>query len=228
MWSRYSAVAPMYDLLSAEWPVYRVGRRLAMPLLRLRPGDTVVDVGCGTGLNFPMLSAGVGHGHVVGVDSSAHMLAAARRKARTLERTTNCQFHLHRADARTISRLRTDEAALQRGADAVIFTYSLSLMRPWRHAWEQALTLAKPGARIAVVDMTTPTPTGPGRLLTPLARLATTLGGSDINAHPWQALTADCVDITHRDAWGGHVQVWAGTVPGRPRTTHHDREGSSA
>lgn len=211
MWTRYTAVAPGYDLLSAEWPVYRVGRRLAVPLLHLRAGDTVVDVGCGTGLNFPLLAAAVGPGHIVGVDSSAQMLAMAQRRVRRLERTSNCHFHLHRADARAINRLRTDESALRCGADAVIFTYSLSLMRPWREAWEQALALTRPGTRIAVVDMATPT--GPSRLLTPLARLATSLGGSDIKAHPWQALAAHCVDITHRDAWGGHVQVWVGTVP---------------
>ncbi|MFC8504291.1 class I SAM-dependent methyltransferase [Pedococcus sp. NPDC057267] len=211
MWSRYTAVAPVYDVLSAEWPVYRVGRRLAMPLLRLRPGDTVVDVGCGTGLNFPMLAAGVGHGHVVAVDSSAHMLAAARHKARTLERATGCRVLLHQEDATAMGRLRREVPALRDGADAVLFTYSLSVMRPWRQAWQQARSLARPGARVAVVDMTTPC--GPSRLLSPLARLACALGGADINAHPWQALVADCIDVTHEQAWGGHVQVWAGTVP---------------
>ena len=77
---RYTSVARFYDLVSAE-PVYRRGRRLAIPLLDLRPGDTVVDIGCGTGLNFPLLAQAVGRqGHVVGIDASTQMLAQAGRR----------------------------------------------------------------------------------------------------------------------------------------------------
>lgn len=209
--ARYTKIAPVYDLLAAEWPVYRVGRRLAVPLLQLGPGDTVVDVGCGTGLNFSLLAKVVGPGCVVGTDSSPDMLRAASRKVPRLEADTGCHIRLNRADATTMGNVRCEVHALQRGADALLFTYSLSVMRPWRRAWEQALTLARPGTRVAVVDMTTPS--GAARLLSPLARLACELGGSDINAHPWQALDTDCVDVTHEEVWGGHVQVWAGTVP---------------
>jgi demethylmenaquinone methyltransferase/2-methoxy-6-polyprenyl-1,4-benzoquinol methylase len=52
MRQRYTWAEPVYDVLSAEWPVYRVAGRLGLPLLRLRPADTVLDFGCGTGLNF--------------------------------------------------------------------------------------------------------------------------------------------------------------------------------
>lgn len=204
----YTWVAPLYDLLSLEWPVYRIGRRLGVPLLRLRPGDTVLDVGCGTGLNFPLLARAVGAGTVIGVDSSPQMLAAAWRK---VPAPAEGAVLLQRADATTMAHLRHDEPSLSDGADAVLFTYSLSLMRPWRQAWEQAMALARPGARVVVVDMANPT--GRARLLSPLARLACALGGADINAHPWQALAQECSDVTHLQAWGGHVQVWAGTTP---------------
>lgn len=223
MRQRYTSVAPLYDLLSVEWPVYRVGRRLGVPLLDLRPGDTVLDVGCGTGLNFPLLTKAVGDGTVVGVDSSRQMLAAAQRKIVAGDRGA---VVLRRADATTMGHLRRDEPALSGGADALLFTYSLSLMRPWRQAWEQALTLARPGARVVVVDMRVPN--GSARLLSPLARLACTLGGSDINAHPWQALTEDCTDVTHVQAWGGHVQVWAGTTSTNTSTsTGTQNEGAN-
>jgi precorrin-6B methylase 2 len=49
--------------------------------LRLRPGDHVLDVGCGTGANLPHLVAAVGaSGHVTGIDLSESMAAHARTR----------------------------------------------------------------------------------------------------------------------------------------------------
>ena len=208
---QYTAVAPLYHLLSAEWPVYGAGRAAGIPGLRLGPGDLVVDVGCGTGLNFPLLRRAVTDtGEVVGIDASERMLATARR--RLGDEGPNVELVAH--DAKALGVLRGAGRIFERRrADAVLFTYSLSLMNPWRQAWTGALSLARPGARVVVVDMARPV--GAARLLTPLALLATHLGGADIDAHPWAALAQQCVDVSHVSLRGGHIQVWAGTWPGR-------------
>ena len=50
--------------------------------LNLQEGDTVVDLGCGTGSNFPMIHDKVGKaGRIIGVDLSPAMLERAREKA---------------------------------------------------------------------------------------------------------------------------------------------------
>jgi len=204
---RYARLAGLYDLLSAE-PVYRAGRAAAIPALQLRPGDRVLDIGCGTGLNFPMLLAQVGpSGRVVGVDRSGQMLRAARRK---VGRRHADNVILVQADA---TRLPDDqvlaEAESDRGYDAVLFTYSLSLMSPWADAWRSATALLRDGGRVAVVDMQLPT--GVARVASPLARLACALGGSDIEAHPWRAVEREATSV---DSWGlrgGHIQVRVGT-----------------
>ncbi|MEO7753468.1 MAG: hypothetical protein ABIS35_08655 [Terracoccus sp.] len=46
---RYTSLAPFYDLLSAEWPVYRVGREIGIPRLGLGPGSHALDVGAAPG-----------------------------------------------------------------------------------------------------------------------------------------------------------------------------------
>ena len=58
------------------WREQLVGR------LRLRRADTVLDIGCGSGLNFPALHARVGpHGRIIGIDDSPRLLALARSEA---------------------------------------------------------------------------------------------------------------------------------------------------
>ncbi|MFE7093716.1 class I SAM-dependent methyltransferase [Streptomyces erythrochromogenes] len=52
----------------------------------LRPGDRVLDAGCGTGRALGALRAAVGpEGTVIGVDLTPQMLAAARRAGRAAE-----------------------------------------------------------------------------------------------------------------------------------------------
>ncbi len=41
---KYSRFAPFYDLLSAEFPVYRAGRLLGICALELEPGHQVLDL----------------------------------------------------------------------------------------------------------------------------------------------------------------------------------------
>src|SRR5215467_6410267 len=54
-------------------------RKEAVKRLHLKPGDLVVDIGCGTGLNFALLQEAVGEtGRIIGVDLTDAMLEQAR------------------------------------------------------------------------------------------------------------------------------------------------------
>ena len=78
---KYRSFAPIYD----DNPRVPEGlRKLAVDRLELRPGETVLDVGCGTGRSFELLEPYVGpEGRIIGVDLSPEMLEVARRKAET-------------------------------------------------------------------------------------------------------------------------------------------------
>lgn len=209
---RYGWAASAYDVISLEWPVYRVGRVAGVDALALQPGDRVIDIGCGTGLSLPLLRRAVGPaGRVVGLDASPTML---RQASRRVQRGGWDNVDLVRGDATemTTDALRgrcvgSDETRV----DALIFIYSLSLMKPWQGAWGRALASAGPGARFAVVDLAEPT--GAARSWAPLARLACRIGGADITAHPWTAVERDLTNVTSVSLRGGHIQVRAGNLP---------------
>jgi demethylmenaquinone methyltransferase/2-methoxy-6-polyprenyl-1,4-benzoquinol methylase len=68
----------LYDIASALAPSFR---RRAGDLLGLTPGDVVLDLGCGTGLCFPLIQERIGvAGRLVGVDVSAAMMHKARER----------------------------------------------------------------------------------------------------------------------------------------------------
>ena len=209
--ARYRWSARIYDVISLDRPLYLAGRLRGIDLLHLQPGQIVLDVGCGTGLNFAHLQAQVGPtGRIVGVDNSAQMLAQARRRAQ-------------RAGWSNVVLLRTDAAELDpatvrdatsglAGADAVLATYALSVITGWEQAWTRACLAAAPGARFAVVDLALPT--GRASWLTPLARLACAAGGSDPHRDPGMLARRAATDLTRVDLRGGHVTVDAGTLSG--------------
>ena len=59
----------------------RALRQKAVRLLALRPGDRVLDLGCGLGGSFPNLVQAVGSsGEVVGVEISPEVVENARRR----------------------------------------------------------------------------------------------------------------------------------------------------
>ncbi|MBT0566625.1 class I SAM-dependent methyltransferase [Williamsia sp. CHRR-6] len=213
---KYTASARFYDLISAEWPVYRRGRAAGMALLDLTVGDTVVDLGCGTGLNFPWLWRQIGpSGRVIGIDRSPDMLAqAARRIARHRPGSAD---QLIRSDCADV-----DFAAIDTGEHgpvrAVVATYALSLM-PDPHSVLQRVCAQLPDAAVLVVDMAQPVGRGPlGTALTrwvgaPLARAACRAGGADITARPWLHLHTLAPDHRDVEVCGGHIHACVGRSP---------------
>lgn len=205
--ARYTAWARCYDRISAEWPVYGAGRVAAIDLLALRPGYRVLDIGCGTGLNFSHLQRRIGpSGSITAVDASAQMLDQARRRASSAGWNN---VRLLEADATALDEVTLDAGD---GFDVAISTYALSLMPGWRRAVSAMVKVTRVGGEVAVVDMQKPV--GWATVWTPLAQLACRLGGSDIGAHPWIAIES-LRNVRAASVRGGHIQVRVGSVADR-------------
>ena len=72
----YSSLAGSYEQRTLA---YQQWRRRLVGLLPVHAGDVVLDVGCGTGLCFPLLQTKIGPaGRVIGIDESQDMLRIAR------------------------------------------------------------------------------------------------------------------------------------------------------
>jgi len=74
----YAILSPVYDFLFDK--VFYPGRVAAIKLLEIKPGDRVLEVGVGTGLNLPLYPRDC---DVTGVDISEEMLRKADERVRT-------------------------------------------------------------------------------------------------------------------------------------------------
>lgn len=207
-WKKYRFGTQFYDAMSGEWAVYRSGRVAGIELMGLRPGDTVVDLGCGTGLSFELLVDAVGPtGQVIGVDASAQMLQVAAKRA---ARKGWSNVRVVQADATKMSAEDLAIDGLAPTIDAVFSAYALSVMGSHPEVLAEAERLLTPGGRVGIVDMQRPV--GLAKVFTPLARLACRMGGADIEAHPWKWLSERADDVLQASRRGGHIQAVTGTL----------------
>jgi ubiquinone/menaquinone biosynthesis C-methylase UbiE len=133
---KYRALAPAYDRLARRSALMR---RLAVERLELERNETVLDIGCGTGLTFPLIEKRVGpDGRVVGVDLSPDMLTAAGAR---VDRAGWSNVTLIEASA--------EEAELPFQVDAVVSVLTHDVMRS-RRALDNIVRQTKTCGRIAV------------------------------------------------------------------------------
>lgn len=122
-------------------------RRRVVGMLRLRPGDTVLDVACGTGLSLPLLRQAVGPaGRVIGVEVSPEMIERARARVAGAD-----------WDNVTLIESSMEDAGLAARFDAVLFNYTHDVLQSPR-ALERIFSFCKPGARIAIAGIKHPPP----------------------------------------------------------------------
>jgi ubiquinone/menaquinone biosynthesis C-methylase UbiE len=146
----YRKKARHYDVTSRLYPApgypQRSQRLRAVQALRLRPGDSVVDVACGTGLNFPLLEEAIGpEGRIVGVDLTDAMLAQAERRVET---SGWSNVALVQADAA--------EFEFPAGVDAILSTYALTQVPECGQVIARGAAALAAGGRWVVLDLKAP------------------------------------------------------------------------
>jgi S-adenosylmethionine-diacylgycerolhomoserine-N-methlytransferase len=127
---------------------YLFGRDRLIRDLKLRPGETLVEIGCGTARNLIAIAQRYPGVRLFGLDASSEMLRTAQAKVDKAVPDARIALRQAYAEALDASTFGSDTAPF----DRVVFSYSLSMIPDWQAALSAAAAVVKPEGTIHIVD----------------------------------------------------------------------------
>jgi len=180
----YRLYSPVYDLIFGR--VFHRGRVAAIRCAELEPGERVLDVGIGTGLNLPLYPSDC---RIVGVDFSPGMLALARQR---IDRLGLTAASVEEMDA---TRLDFADATF----DKAIATYVVSAAPRPAEVLQEMRRVVRPGGTFVVLNHFRSPGRWRGQVEELLAPLCRRLGWkSDLELEPLLEQTGLRPELTHR------------------------------
>jgi S-adenosylmethionine-diacylgycerolhomoserine-N-methlytransferase len=134
----------IYDLTRTH---YLIGRKHLIADLNPKPGETVLEIGCGTAWNLIRVAQRYPNSRIYGVDVSNAMLDTARAAIRRSGLAG--RISVAQADATNLS--VADVFGIS-SFDRVFFSYVLSMMPGWQSAIGACAAHVAPGGSLHIVD----------------------------------------------------------------------------
>jgi ubiquinone/menaquinone biosynthesis C-methylase UbiE len=195
---RYDISANIYYFLGIREFAYR---KMAAQALNLKRGDTVVEIGCGTGLNFNFLRQKVGsEGKIIGVDLTPEMLSAADKR---IKQNGWSNITLVQSDAATYR--------FPVRIDGIISTFALTLVPEYEMVIQRGAAVLSSGSRFVIVDFKK-SDNWPIWLLKLFVFFMRPFGVSlDLaDRHPWESVARYMALIEFKELYFGGIYLCVG------------------
>jgi phosphatidylethanolamine/phosphatidyl-N-methylethanolamine N-methyltransferase len=184
---RYTLYAPIYDMFVRRFPLSTRGRRRALELVALRPGERVLIVACGTGLDLEWIDPRV---EVTAIDITPAMVERTRARARELGR--EC-----RAEVMDAARLEFPDSSY----DCVLQHLSLAVVPDPVGTIRETARVLVPGGRVSVFDKFLPDDARPS-VFRHAANLVARIVATELNRSLAPLAEAAGLRITRREPAG--------------------------
>ncbi len=153
----FARIARRYDLINdlQSFGLHRLWKRRVARLAKINPGDRALDLCCGTGdISFALARNGA---ETTGLDFSPQMLEVA--KARNQKKNPTVDRRLLTSDFRPPVFIQGDAQQIpfpENSFDIVTVGYGLRNLTSWERGLEEMFRVARPGARLIVLDFGKP------------------------------------------------------------------------
>lgn len=142
--SIYRYTRHVYD---ASRKYFLLGRDKLILHLNAQPQEKVVEVGCGTARNLVKMAEKYPEAIFYGLDASDEMLKTAQENLERAKQEYAIQIKQALGQSFSPQSLFSIDKP-----DKIVFSYSLSMIPPWRESIEHALDLLDSGGEIHIVD----------------------------------------------------------------------------
>ncbi|HEY5736130.1 MAG TPA: methyltransferase domain-containing protein [Nitrosopumilus sp.] len=195
----YDFAVKLYRLLGIKIGKYR---DITVDSLDLSKGDTVVELGCGTGLNFSRVLDKIGtEGKLIGVDITDKMLDQARKR-------------IDEKGWKNVELVESDFAKYKfpQEIDGIFTTGALQYSTQYDKIIKQGHDALKPNKKFVIMDFKMSQ--GPAKIFAPLIVFFTKPFGADeeyLKGTAWKSIEKYFEKNSYREGWGGFLYVSVGT-----------------
>ncbi len=201
MYDRFSSIPGFWEL--DAWTCRATSgspyRARVIEQLELKDTSRVLDVACGTGLNFERLQASLSaEGVLCGIDQSAKTLALARRR-------------IQRHGYRNVTLIETDAKRYTATTpfDAALCTFAIEIIPPWRETIDMMVNAVRPGGRIGFIGFKESSK-APGIANRFFRLISVPFGGVDLNRDVRGHLLERCEEVFYEEVYGGYYYLLVG------------------
>ena len=126
---------------------YLLGRDKLISQMRIRPGENILEIGCGTGRNLIILAKKHPEANFFGLDASSAMLETAQTKI-SAQNLQNISLKTALAEDLNFG----ETFGLKRPFDTIFFSYSITMIPTWKESIAVALENLSSGRSFYIVD----------------------------------------------------------------------------